>query len=227
MNQKGFSPVFILLGIILISSIAGGSYYFGKSQAYKPRPQNPVITPQTYKAPQSPVTPQTTPNSSPIPSPTPDGTINWLKLSNNSCNLSLLYPPTWIVKINKEGTNKSVGIVWDGCVIQVKNINGEPEYILVTSMAPTKTWQETQESLIKGMENLNAKGFKQKISQMKINGQEYAALIDETIPQLTQLGGYFRNADQFFSMIGYYIPNTESQKNFYKILESIKFNSKY
>lgn len=208
MNQKGFTPIILLIGLVLVIGIAGGAYYFGKTQ-------NPIITPQT------------TPNSSPTTSPTPDGTTNWLRLSNNSCSLLLLYPPTWIVKINKEGTNKSVGIVWDGCVIQVKNINEEKEYILVTSMAPTKTWQEVQESLSSGIEDSNAKGFKDKISEIKINGQTYTSRLDETMPQLTQLGGYFRNADQFFSIIGDYIPNTESQKNFYKILESIKFNSKY
>lgn len=43
MNQKGFSSLLIVLGIILILSIAGGVYYFGKSQIPKPQPQNFVI----------------------------------------------------------------------------------------------------------------------------------------------------------------------------------------
>lgn len=190
--------------MILVASagIVGGAFYFRKSQI----PQ-PTIT--------------STPIPSLTPSSAPDETANWLKLNNSSCSLSLQYPPTWIVKMNKEGTNKSVGIAWDGCIIQVKN--NETEYIIITSMAPTKTWQEVQESLSRGVEDSNAKGFKEKISEIKINGQIYTSKLDETMPQLTQLGAYFRNADQFFSVIGYYVPNTESQNNFYKILESIKF----
>lgn len=44
MNQKGFSPLFIILSIILTLIIAGSAYYFGKS-----KPKNPVtgsLTPQ-------------------------------------------------------------------------------------------------------------------------------------------------------------------------------------
>ncbi len=32
MNQKGFSPIFVILGIILIIGIAGGAYYFGTTR---------------------------------------------------------------------------------------------------------------------------------------------------------------------------------------------------
>lgn len=217
-SQKGFSLILFFLIILVVSAgIVGGAFYFRKSQTPNPQPQNSVVSSQI---PQPTITP------TPIPSLTPslglDETANWLKLSNSSCSLSLQYPPNWIVKMNKEGTNKSVGIIWDGCIIQVKN--NETEYIIITSIAPTKTWQEVQESLSRGVEDLNAKGFKEKISEVKINGQTYISNLDETMPQLTQLGAYFRNADQLFSIIGYYVPNTESQNNFYKILESIKFN---
>lgn len=35
MNQKGFTPIIIILGIILILGIVSGVYYFGKLSASK------------------------------------------------------------------------------------------------------------------------------------------------------------------------------------------------
>lgn len=73
MNQKGFSPLFIILGIILVVGIAGGAYYFGKSQSVKPvvLPSPPTVTSQT---PQPAAISQTTliPSSS-----STDQTANW------------------------------------------------------------------------------------------------------------------------------------------------------
>lgn len=222
MNQKGFAPILFFLIILIISTgIIGGALAIKKyypsiiSQNNPPKNQSTSIS----SAPQPTISFQ----ASSTPSPILDEDTNWLKLRNNSCSLSLQYPSTWTIKINKEGTDKSVGIVWDGCVIQVKNT--ETEYIIITSIAPTKTWEEIQESLRSGVEDLQAKGYKKKMSEVKINGQTYTSKLDETMPQLTQLGAYFRNADQIFSLIGFYAPNTESQNNLYKILESIKFNS--
>lgn len=54
MNQKGFSSLFIILGIILAIGIAGGAYYFGKSQSAKPEAlpsPNPVVTSRATLAP--------------------------------------------------------------------------------------------------------------------------------------------------------------------------------
>lgn len=51
--QKGFSPVFILVGIITIIAIAGGAYYFGKSQVKPSVSQSTtaVPTPKTNSLP--------------------------------------------------------------------------------------------------------------------------------------------------------------------------------
>lgn len=211
MDQKGFISLFVALSFIFIVGIAGGAYYLGRQTSPEPLPQNLETASQAPKLTRN-------------PSSAPDETTNWLTLKNNSCNLSLQYPPTWTIKLNKEGTHKFVGIAWDGCVIHIKNIDKETEYIFITSMASTKTWQEVQESLSKNAEDANKEGFKDKVSEVKINGQIYKSSIDETLPEITYLGTYFRNTDQLFSVIGYYVPNPESQNNFYKILESIKFN---
>lgn len=44
--QKGFAPIIILVGIVVLAGVAGGAYYFGKSQAPKPQLPNPVVTSQ-------------------------------------------------------------------------------------------------------------------------------------------------------------------------------------
>lgn len=46
-NQKGFSLISILLGVITVIGLAGGAYYLGKSQVSKPQPQSPVVISQT------------------------------------------------------------------------------------------------------------------------------------------------------------------------------------
>lgn len=48
-RQKGFAPILIVVGILVIIVISGGAYYFGKFQALKSPLQNPTITSQTPK----------------------------------------------------------------------------------------------------------------------------------------------------------------------------------
>lgn len=56
MNQKGFAPILIALGIMLILIVAGGAYYFGTIKN-KPQSQtqNPVVTSKTVQS--SPTSP--------------------------------------------------------------------------------------------------------------------------------------------------------------------------
>lgn len=82
-KQKGLALVYLLVGIIILAVVAGGAYYFGKSQVSKPVSQNSVVTSQTL--------PQVTPVSSPVL----DETANW-KTYNSLNNLySLRYPSNW------------------------------------------------------------------------------------------------------------------------------------
>ncbi len=86
MSQKGFSLLFIILGIILVIGIAGGAYYLGKTQITKPQPPNPVVLAQT---------PQPTPASSVVPSSTSDETANWKTYTNTKYGYIIKYPDNW------------------------------------------------------------------------------------------------------------------------------------
>lgn len=81
MDQKGSSPLFTILGIILVIGIAGGAYYFGKTQIPKPQPYNPVVVSQT-------------PQPTPIPYAS-DETANWKTYTSPP------YNPFWSDEVEK------------------------------------------------------------------------------------------------------------------------------
>lgn len=63
MNQKGFSPLIIILGIILVIGIASGAYYFRKSQSVKPEvlpSSNPMVTSRATLVPSPSLSPAST-----------------------------------------------------------------------------------------------------------------------------------------------------------------------
>lgn len=68
--QKGFAPIYILIGILILGIIGGGAYYFGKSQVARSQPTQPTIT----------------------PSPIPDETVNWKTYTNLQYGYSVKYP---------------------------------------------------------------------------------------------------------------------------------------
>jgi len=82
--QKGFASILILVGILVITIVAGGVYYFGKSQVSKPQPSNPPVVSQT---PQPTITTQ--------PTSIPDETANWKTYINKKYGFSVKYPATW------------------------------------------------------------------------------------------------------------------------------------
>ncbi len=47
MSQKGLAPIILILGIIVIATIASGAYYLGKSQVPKPVTPNPIAMHQS------------------------------------------------------------------------------------------------------------------------------------------------------------------------------------
>ena len=89
--QKGFIPVLILIGILVLVGIAGGAYYLGSSG----KPQQTVSHPQP--------TPQPTSVSQPSPtdaSPAPNGageTTNWKTYKEDNYKFLVRYPETWII----------------------------------------------------------------------------------------------------------------------------------
>lgn len=77
--QKGFAPILILVGVLIIAAVAGGAYYLGKSQISKPQP---TITPVATQTPQ--------PTS--MPSSTPDETANWKTYKNEKYGFEIKHP---------------------------------------------------------------------------------------------------------------------------------------
>lgn len=69
--QKGFAPLIIILGILVILGIAGGAFYLGRSTISNPSPTPAVSS-------------QTPPASTPQSSLTPDETANWKTFEGKS-----------------------------------------------------------------------------------------------------------------------------------------------
>lgn len=92
-KQKGFTPIHILIGILVVVAL-GGAYYFSKSQPLKPQAQNQtVVSPRSTSA------------------PTPDETANWKTYNANTKEgnqFSVKYPSKWVV-LEEKNKSKSVG----------------------------------------------------------------------------------------------------------------------
>ncbi|MDO8570767.1 MAG: hypothetical protein Q7R97_04250 [Candidatus Daviesbacteria bacterium] len=79
MNTKGFTSIIIILGIVLLLGIAGGAYYFGKSQVARPQSTQPTITPSSIT------------DTSPAPTGTGE-TVNWKTYTDLANTYSMKYP---------------------------------------------------------------------------------------------------------------------------------------
>lgn len=74
--QKGFMPILILVGILIITAVAGGAYYLGRLATSKPSPAPVSQTPQ--------------PTLSTVP--VTDETVNWKTYEDLDLGFSLKYP---------------------------------------------------------------------------------------------------------------------------------------
>lgn len=93
--QKGLIPIFILIGILAVSLVGAGAYYYFYSHKQVAPPAGCYYREvQCIQAPCNPilVCPQ------PSPSPTQDETANWQTYTNNQYGFSLKYPADWHVK---------------------------------------------------------------------------------------------------------------------------------
>lgn len=94
MKQKGFAPIFVLVGILVISLAAGGVFYFSRSvftQKSPPTPKpsvNPVIAFQT---------PKPTPVATLIASMSANETADWKTFTNTQWKYTLKYPSDYSV----------------------------------------------------------------------------------------------------------------------------------
>ncbi len=82
MSQRGFAPVLILVGLLVLAAI-GGVIWFNYSNIQIKTTQNPITTSQNLQA---------------IPSSTSDETTNWQTYTNSTGAFTLKYPPTWVLE---------------------------------------------------------------------------------------------------------------------------------
>ncbi|MDO8577043.1 MAG: hypothetical protein Q7R82_01740 [Candidatus Daviesbacteria bacterium] len=108
-HERGFAPLILLVGMLVIIGVAGGAYFFGKSQVAKSQPSNPVIASQT-------------PQITPTPASTPDETANWKTYSNNANGYSLRYPGDLLIETDK-ACNRLSGT--DDNIMLFKNHGGQ------------------------------------------------------------------------------------------------------
>ncbi len=81
MNQKGFAPILIILGIVLLLGVAGGVYYYIQQvpkygMGFVPSPPEVIRQRQTS-----------------TPSSTIDETANWKTYTNKRVGFEIKYPP--------------------------------------------------------------------------------------------------------------------------------------
>ena len=84
--QKGFGLIYILIGVLILVSVAGGTYYLGRQATLKPSPAS-VITSQTPH-------PTLAPDASPVPTGVRE-TANWKTYTNTVYGYSISYPSGW------------------------------------------------------------------------------------------------------------------------------------
>lgn len=90
--SKGFSAVYVLVGILLVAAIAGGAYFLGRSGKVEP----------VKMVSQSQPTAQ--PVSALQASPSADETANWKTYTNNKMGFEIKHPDNYMV--SEESDNK-------------------------------------------------------------------------------------------------------------------------
>lgn len=102
--QKGFAPVIVLVGVLVLVAVSAGAYYLGKSQTLKSQNQNQIVSQTTQPTSASSIlTTSPVPTITTIPTPavsrkTYTTPANWKKWDHSDCHLSFYLPPDWVVK---------------------------------------------------------------------------------------------------------------------------------
>ncbi len=105
--QKGFGLIYILIGVVIITLVAGGTYYFGKTSS-KDSPKQVACTMEAKICPDGSAVERTGPNcefaacpadTSPAPNGTAE-TANWKIYTNAEYRFSIRYPNNWYGQTN-------------------------------------------------------------------------------------------------------------------------------
>lgn len=97
MNQKGFAPIIVILGIVLLLGVAGGAYYFGTRKAITPIDpractQEAKICPDGTSVGRTGPTCEFSPCPTVAPANTTAETADWKTYTNTKYNYSIKYP---------------------------------------------------------------------------------------------------------------------------------------
>lgn len=104
-DSKGFAPLLILIGILLLVGVGAGAYFLGTQRSSKaiPSPQQKACTEEGKQCPDGSYVSRVGPNCEfaqcPSPSPTPllsDETANWQTYTSGK--LTFKYPDGWNAK---------------------------------------------------------------------------------------------------------------------------------
>ncbi len=220
--QKGFAPILILVGILVIIGVAGGAYYFGKSQVSKSQLPNPVVASQT---------PQ--PTTAPQPSSASDETANWKTYTNDYWKFQFQYPPTWALLPGYKPTDISFDIInfdyeANRPQTQAESLSRPPVQVppeFRIAMYIYKNYTKS-EQLIKEFEQSKEKFSVSNIKQIQINSHpaiEYDLTSSTTNKPMVDT--VIESNNGYIIRFRYWkeANNTQDTSNYYQILSTFKF----
>lgn len=210
MNQKGFASIFIVLGIVLILSIAGGAYFLNKKSNFVAPKEVPItLTPTPIKT--------ITPTISIVSS----GSAQYASPEGSLPKYSFNYPAKWVVEPSQNGvvlqtfaTPSEPHGGWAGGPNDIrigmyftKETANQTLDQLVEKVAKDRTIQTRQSSSIAGLPAIRI---------------TYKDEINEGMPEV-----YFLKDDYFFQISLIYGDNAKAiaENNFLQILTTFKFSS--
>lgn len=196
--QKGFAPILVLIGIIVIIAIAGGAYFLGKLPIKPADKGSKACTQEAKICPDGSSVGRSGPNCefSPCPSATPKPidvslapagageTANWKTYTDTENRFTLKYPLEWSVE---ENTNSNSWKSADYKVSNTGNIVSGQEIILFVDQNPTgksiENWWGTDNTdyIVSNKISFKTDGYDSiKYNLSAPGGAVYGVLIDKS-----------------------------------------------
>lgn len=129
--QKGFTPILLLIGVLVVAAVAVGTYYLGKFSSKN------SYTPPITQLP----SPTNTSYSTPSPSSSSDETANWKIYTNNKVGFSLKYPPRYI-KPTVPGSERPIDVNGSEDNIAIEFSTSTSDYISLSVIPFSKSLNE-------------------------------------------------------------------------------------
>ena len=86
MNQKGFTPIYLVLGVLILVIVAGGAYYLGSAKNQTSQPKQVNDPNPTQQSSPSSVSEQANPTSK------SNSMSGWISKKSAYCNVTFTYP---------------------------------------------------------------------------------------------------------------------------------------